>query len=270
MIRVFQDGTEVNLSDYGLRCLSFNVESLVMEQEQERMPGRPGSLLIDGDLLSRNITARFLSEAADNLDYKLLQNALYRLFDPRKEITIIDNREPGKRWFIRTQGAYTPERLNHVNSTFELNLLSARPFAESLGSTLDPKTFDAEVWAVGNELTIDETDYKYANNNTFSIYNAGDEVIDPRFMPLLITYKGTSTNLKIKNITTGEEWAHTGASNIGDTITLDGIRSFKNGLSVYRNTNRKLITLKPGWNDFQLTGALLPYEITFQFRFYYI
>lgn len=269
MIRIFQNDTEVNLSDYGLRCLSFNVESLGMEQEQERIPGRPGALLIDGDLLPRNITAKFFTEAADRIDYKLLQNDLYRLFDPRKEITVIDNREPGKRWFIRTQGTYTPERLNHINSTFELNLLSARPYSESLGNTLDPKTFEEEIWSTGNNLLLDETDYVHSTT-TFSIYNAGDEVIDPRNMPVVITFKGASTNLKIENLTTGDSWSHTGSTNSTDEVKLDGIRSFKNGLSIYRNTNKKLITLEKGWNDFKVSGASGSFEISFLFNFYYV
>jgi hypothetical protein len=89
-------------------------------------------------------------------------------------------------------------------------------------------------------------------------------------LPLKITFTGASTNLTITNTTTGDIWQYTGTTQAGDTITLDGVRSLKNGVSVFGNTNRKLITIAPGWNNFTITGASGSFTISFDFRFYYV
>lgn len=122
-------------------------------------------------------------------------------------------------------------------------------------------------------LVEDETEVepKYEfTTSTFSIYNAGDTTIDPRYYPLLITFVGSSTNLSIKNETTSETWSYTGTTISTDTIKLDGVKSFKGSTSIFANANRKLITLKPGWNDFTITGATGSFTITFDFKFYYL
>jgi hypothetical protein len=73
---------------------------------------------------------------------------------------------------------------------------------------------------------------------------------------LVITFAGASTNLAIANTTTGDTWSYTGTTAAGDTLKLDGVRMLKNGVvSVFGATNRKLITLAPGWNNFTVTGA---------------
>lgn len=111
--------------------------------------------------------------------------------------------------------------------------------------------------------------YKHASS-TFEILNGGDIAINPRYLSMIVSFKGASTNLKIKNLTTGDMWSYTGTTTVSDTIKLDGIRSTKNGLSIFRDSNRKLIALAPGWNEFVITGASGALEITFDFRFYTI
>ncbi|PEP89093.1 hypothetical protein CN585_28780 [Bacillus toyonensis] len=112
---------------------------------------------------------------------------------------------------------------------------------------------------------------KYLHNTTsFLIYNAGDTQVDPRHMPLRITFTGASENLKIKNKTTKEEWIYTGTTTDTDIIVIDQVRSTKNSLSIVRDTNKELITLNSGFNDFEITGATGAFSISFDFRFYYL
>jgi Phage tail protein len=153
---------------------------------------------------------------------------------------------------------------------FDVEFTTLSPFAESIGTTLDPFTFDAELWQIGQGLTAEDGIVYTHSTSSFRIYNAGDVTIDPRVLPLKITFTGASTNLKITNTTTGDMWQYTGTTQAGDTITLDGVRSLKNGVSIFSATNRKLITIASGWNDFTITGASGSFTISFDFRFYYI
>jgi len=116
----------------------------------------------------------------------------------------------------------------------------------------------------------EKTTFWIENQTSFSIYNPSDKTIDPRDTSLIITFRGSSTNLTISNNTTGDSWQYTGTTIKSDFITLDGVRALKNDASIFANTNRQLITLVPGWNDFTITGVSGYFEVTFDFRFYYV
>jgi hypothetical protein len=107
------------------------------------------------------------------------------------------------------------------------------------------------------------------NSRRFRVYNAGDFEVNPREKPLTITFKGASESLEIRNKTTGEAWNYTGTTNPYDTLTLDRVYARKNDTSIFNNTNRKVITLAKGWNDFVVNGASSTFELAFDFRFYY-
>src|SRR5690554_7861270 len=94
--------------------------------------------------------------------------------------------------------------------------------------------------------------------------------IYPRVHDIKITFKGASDGLSITNTTTGDVFVHNGQTNANDTIELEGIRMLKNGESIFRDTNHRLITLETGYNDFVINGATEgEFEIIFEFRFYY-
>jgi hypothetical protein len=119
----------------------------------------------------------------------------------------------------------------------------------------------------GELMVTEQTIYTINNETEFTIYNVGDETINPRQHALVVTFIGASTNLTITNSTTGEEWSYTGATTSTDVIRLDGVRSTKNSLTILRDTNRKLITLAEGANAFVIAGASGSFVLTFEFRF---
>jgi hypothetical protein len=182
---------------------------------------------------------------------------------PRLDITV---RFAGSEPIDKVTMQYNLE-LRRTLTEFDIEFIIHSAFVESVGSTLTAVNIDT-LWQVSG-MEAKDLIYKQTSP-TFKIYNDGNVLIDPRIVPLIITFKGASNNLSIKNITTGDEWTFSGTSNPDDSIILDGIRSTKNGLSIYRETNHKLITLIPGMNEFELTGATDPFEISFDFYFYYL
>ncbi|WP_352921224.1 phage tail family protein [Peribacillus simplex] len=271
MINVYDElGNIIDLSEIGLRCTSFIPESLSPQFVEETVEGLDGTYILGTTFTTRKLYTKFLLEAVDHLEYQLLRDKIYRIFDPRKDRYIVDARQPGKRWKARASNAFRPEYINYSTGQFELDFSVAFPYAESIGTSLDPIIFDSGLWQMSQGL-LSDIDIVYKHSTTsFSIYNAGDIELDPRRLPLVISYKGSSTNLKIKNATNNVEWIYTGTSNVSDSINLDGVRSTKNGLSITRATNKKVLSLAPGWNIFMLTGTNGSFEITFDFRFYYI
>lgn len=262
------EGVRYDLAQYGLKPIKFEIDSPSPRTEREVIDGRDGHVDLETTFEGRSIRASFLIQANDFADYHLVRHEIFKLFNAKNLFYIIDSRLSKQRWKVRTSARFSIERINFVNGLFNLEFLSPSPYAESTGSTLDPLSFESETWGVGEGLEAEDISYIH-NTTSFSIFNAGDITLDPRELPLKITFSGVSDNLTISNTTTGDLWAYTGQTQADDAILLDGIKVTKNGLSDFKNTNKKVITLVPGWNDFTISGAT-DFTIQFEFRFYYI
>lgn len=254
------EGIPIELKEQGLYPLRLEIDSLSPIHITEEIEGMDGLFEIETTYEPRTMRASFYMEAKDN--YSKLRSKAYKLFNGKQPFYIIDNDEPHKKWKVKTLETFTPERFNRLVGSFTVELISSSPFAESNGSTLNP----SQHFQVS---TNDMVQYSF-DTTSFSIWNDGDTAIDPRQHKLVIEYKGKSNNLTVRNNTNGTEWKYTGTSNANDIIKIDGVRSFKNGVSIFGNTNRKLITLEEGWNDFVITGATTPFTISFDFFFLYI
>jgi hypothetical protein len=252
------NGASYSLSDYGIKTLDFQVDAPSPRVDSETIEGRDGYVDLGATYDAREMRGSFFMSVPIDTDYVSLRNEVFRIFAGREKFYVIDSREPDKRWFVRSNG-FSVEQLKANKAQFDVEFTSAWPYAESIVTSL--KTTNA---IITGGRTV-----KYAHNTaTFEIFNDSDVAIDPRKVPLIITFTGASTNLSIENVTTGDKWEYTGTTAVGNEVKLDGIRSTKNGLSIFRNTNRKLITLAPGWNDFTITGANGSFEISFDFKFY--
>jgi phage-related protein len=244
MIRLFdKEFREYPLDDYGVKCLLFNVESLSVDFVSEKISGRDGIVILDNETNERTFQAEFIFTSEE---YHKSRNELFRLFNAKKEFYIVDTREPEKRWFVRVSGVFSPEKANFRTGSFPITFISSSPYAES----------------------INKAEYKHTSN--FSFNNIGDVAIEMvEQTETEIEFVGTSDNLTIRNTTTGDEWQYNGTTTGSDAVLLKGVRSTKNGVSIFGNTNKKLLTFAPGWNDIEIEGAT-DYSITIRTRFYYI
>lgn len=259
------DGTEYDLEQYGLIPQALRVESLSPRTISEEIDGRDGHVDIETTYEGRSLRAFFKLKGNDVTEYLQFRNAVHKLFDGKSYFYVTDQNEPTRRWKVKSATRFDLERINPSTGKFELELISVSPFSESVFSTLNTDNR----YGYSQVSTSEPAEYVFTTTS-FSVWNDGDVTIDPRVAPLKIEFTGASTNLSIQNVTTGEEWSYTGTTIANDVIVLNGIRSLKNDGSIFGDTNRKVLTLSPGWNDFIITGASDPFEISFDFRFYYI
>lgn len=117
---------------------------------------------------------------------------------------------------------------------------------------------------------VEKTTFVIESQNKFRIYNAGVVEVNPRESYLKIEFRGASNGLTVSNVTTGDTFKYLDTTLLTDSLVLDGIRSLKNGESVFARTNKKLITLSPGWNEFEVSGVDGFFRLTFDFRFTYL
>ena len=129
-----------------------------------------------------------------------------------------------------------------------------------------------ELWGFGMGLIADDDSLIYTHAGTeFKVFNPGVEV-NPFEQDLTIEISdvsGSTSYLQLENLTTGDVFRVTEAVNGNQLIKLDGPNITSNGLQYLRKTNRKYITLAPGWNNFRITGATSA-KVSFDTRFYYL
>ena len=88
-------------------------------------------------------------------------------------------------------------------------------------------------------------------------------------MPLRIVLRGNFSNgVTISNQSTGDTFAYNGSLTANDTMIIDGVSYLKNGQHITGQTNKKLISLKRGANQFVISGGTVA-SISFDFPFYF-
>src|SRR5699024_8540531 len=107
--------------------------------------------------------------------------------------------------------------------------------------------------------------YRLNRVNNFSIWNAGNVTVEPETMYLKITVTGTLGKLEIRNKTTGDFFKVNAA--FSRTLIIDGMSTQLKGTNVFRDTNRRYISLASGANQFEVIGQYT--DIEFDFRYYY-
>ncbi|MGI2329647.1 phage tail family protein [Planococcus sp. YIM B11945] len=260
-------GNKIDVAKYGLTGSGLVIPSPSYREERDTIPGRDGEISLGRDLEPRQLRAPFRMKAADYEDALLLRDELYALFS--KAMYIGETKQPGKWWRIRMVEGWTPVRVNPWTYKMDIPFYCESGKAESYGSTADALNWDADKWQWGMGLSPDEFGYEKTTTR-FIIHNAGHVSVDPRQMPLVITLKGTAASfVEIINHTTGETFRYDGKLNASNTLTINGIRFLIDGLSILRQTNKKLITLAPGANDIEVKGVTVE-RIFFDFKFYYL
>jgi phage-related protein len=240
-------GRKLDMEALGLLGLRLQIPSPSYKTTSQEIDGRSGITITDRTLQSRNLTANFITMGDDYKDSLLLRDKLYKLLGNGGRLFVAETEIPNKWWKVYFD-EWTPERASVKVHALEIPLVCESGCSESIN--LVKKSY---------------------TTSSFRFNNVGDLTIDPRVhSETQIEFTGKSTNLIIRNKTTGDEWSWTGTTVVPDIILLNGVRSFKNGSSIFGQTNKKLLTMTPGWNDFELVGATSPFTLTIRTRFYFL
>lgn len=237
----------MNLEALGIIGLSLDIPSPSYRVLRETIDGRPGEIITDKTLDVRQLLGKFILESDGYVNSLTSRNKLFEVFGNGETVYVSESHLSTIRWKCHVDG-WVAERVNSGVHLFEIPLL-----AES-----------------GTSETVNIVEKSYSTES-FRFKNEGNVSVDPRIhSETVIEFKGVSTNLTILNQTTSDQWSLTGSTVTDDVIRLEGVKTLKNGLSVFGQTNKKLITLKPGWNDFQITGATGSFTVTVRTRFYFL
>lgn len=261
------NGNEIDISDYA-RVLDFYVEPLVPIYDTYEIEGGQTILKENGHNIRRAVaTLRFSAYVMETYATRLAE--LRALLSHTRPFYLIDMRDSSKRWFVRNEGDFKPDRKSKT-ATMTVAFICINKYGESIGTTRDAKTWSANKWSWGSGLKWSvPLEYDFTSNN-FIVNNIGTAVIDPRESKLKITIKATASNyLEIRNKTTGDILRYNGSLISAQTLVLDSINVTRNGVNVWANTNKKVLTLAPGENEFEVLGGTI-ISAAFDFRFLYL
>lgn len=256
----------------GVKWLEFIPAPIEAEKFTEKVGNR--EIDLGKTTGARSIDAKLWFKAADEPDFALLRNELYAMLSPLKEMWVVDSKVPGVKWWVEVDGLSKPKRINGRVAEFDVVFRSLTTYSRSIGNSLEPYTMASGLWSYGMGLVSEESMQDYIHSGTeFTIYNAGNVLIDPREheLEIKLTYSGSvSSNVIIRNESTGDEWKYTGSLANGQTIILSGVKATKNGVNIVGNTNFGLITLAKGLNEIHIIGLNGNFEIQFKFPFLYV
>lgn len=105
---------------------------------------------------------------------------------------------------------------------------------------------------------------------TFTVYNAGNVTIEPESMMLNIfaSHVRSTSDFTIRNKTTGEEIVLKRNSNRSHLRINGMVISLGSITNIFRDTNRRFISLAPGDNEFEILNGTFS-EMRFDFKYLY-
>ncbi|EAD1189288.1 phage tail family protein [Listeria monocytogenes] len=189
-----------------------------------------------------------------NLFYHTELDELFNMIYQRKAYYIWHDKTPGKKYLVNPL-ALDATRKAADRGTFTLQFEVFKGFGESLGSTMSDFTTDEAMWQFGQGIASKDYKYKFSTNE-FTVYNAGNFLINPRahYLKILIETQN-SGELRIDNQTTGDRFIYYPEMSVTDSLLIDGSEPKMNGTKCGRDTNHGLINLAVGENKIKISNT---------------
>ena len=253
----------------GFIPLDIFVSSIGKERHTDKVEGMPGEVNYGTSYTSRDVELTMWFNARDTIDYRLLRDELYAYFDSYDYFYVIETNKPTRALKIVIDENIQDKRINTYYGEITINAKTVdNPFWVSLytAKELNDSGYSAlvEKYGLVDSIHDEYQQFKFSERN-FTIWNAGNVTVEPETMYLKITATGSNGVLEIRNKTTGDVFK-VNAEFSGDLV-IDGINAQLKGTNVFRDTNKRFISLATGKNDFEVIGEFN--DITIDFRFYY-
>ena len=257
---------------FGSRALEINVGPVIYENVYSQ--SRRADTLVKRYAKDRQVSIVLMVSGMDETDFRMKRDELYSFFRNLGVFFVAEEQQPFKLIKVIVNDDYDIDRQTPEIAMPEIPLkIIDTPFKQSLHTTLD---IDSEgvrwnnKWGYGMGLSSDSEQWKYKFTNTNPrFYNAGTEdikliqqkgslirLIPKESVPWLEISDGTTT-FRLNRQTT-----------IDSPLTLKGHQIRVNNASVLDQTNREFLTIKKGWNNWQIRG-ISKFEIEIDFRFLY-
>lgn len=258
---------------FGLKSLDINVGPIIYENIYTS--SSRADQLVKRYPKDRNVSINAMFTSHDTVDWRLKRDRVYSFFRNLGVFYVAESHQPFKLLKVIVDESYEVDRPVIRWGLLEIPLkIIDTPFKQSLHTTLD---IDSEgirfndKWGYGMGLSSDSSEWKYKFTNTNPrFYNAGTEDIK------LIQQKESIITLIAREQTNKVEIVDENGTifslqaNIesGMAVRIKGSKVTLVTTNVLQYTNRNFLTVKKGWNNWEVRG-INKFEIEFDFRFLY-
>lgn len=226
--------------------------------------------------VARSASLRVFIIASRDTDMDLKISNVFDFFRSLGAFYVAKENEPFKLLKVEVNNEYTPDIGNTALTEFEIPLTVIKPFyRQSLHTTSD---IDSEgvrwndKWGYGMGLSSDLSEWKYKFTNINPrFYNAGTEeikLIQQKESVIRLTARGSTANNLLDIDDGSTTFKIFRALKSGDVLEIKGHQVRLNGNNVLQDTNRNFLTIKKGWNDWDIRG-LTDFVFEIDFRFLY-
>src|SRR5699024_5050584 len=102
-----QNGEMLDLDKLGIRTRDFIISSPSPVHNFESLENGLGQIDLGSSLGVRDITCLFRIEAKDYIDFGMFRDEIFNLLRGDEYFYLIERRNPGKRWKVKTKAPYT-------------------------------------------------------------------------------------------------------------------------------------------------------------------
>lgn len=270
-VRIFNDKGSYYLDEVipRIRFLDAREEDVETNVNSLEIKGTDGVMMGPSTFGPFKLILRFSYIGEDVTDYKLVKSKLRNLLYQRNPYYVIHSDMPGKKYAVYCESNVI-EDLTDKFGTFEVTFVVYKGYSESLYMT-DQYSLMSDKWQFESGVMPDK-DIKYKHTRQkFSIYNGSSDTINPRMRHQLQIWirLETTTGFQLVNKTTGDIFEYKGKLETNQSFLIDGAYPYIEKKRCGRLTNHGLITLAPGYNDFEIWGTVSNVEMQFIFPFIY-
>ena len=257
---------------FGLKSLDINIGPVIYENIYTS--SSRADQLVKRYPKDRDVSINAMFTAYNTVDWRLKRDRVYSFFRNLGVFYIAESYQPYKLLKVIVDESYEVDRPVTRWGLAEIPLkIIDTPFKQSLHTTLD---IDSEgvrwndKWGYGMGLSSDSEQWKYKFTNTNPrFYNAGTEdikLIQQKGSLIRLIPKESVPWLEISDGTT--TFRMNRQTTIDSPLTLKGHQIRVNNANVLDQTNREFLTIKKGWNNWQIRG-ISKFEIEIDYRFLY-
>ena len=258
----------------GVIPLEIFVGSVGKERTVDTVDGRLGVVDYGFNYTDRPVSLFLRIKAADAADFRLLRNEVFAIFDVGSAFYVAEADVPSRVLKVVVDESYIPDRLTEEYADFDINCRTLDSvFWETRYTTLELHdsgySATAEKYGLVDNIDDEKVQYRFTGNN-FKVYNAGNVAVEPESMELEILIKNVviTDKMTIRNHRTGENHTYNFSTVNPSEYKIKGMMVHRSSVNVFRNTNKRFISLKPGDNNIEITGATFS-EVIFNFKYYY-
>lgn len=261
---------------YGIKALDISIGPIIYDTVYSN--GNRADTPIKRYPKDREVSINILTTAADTIDWRMKRDQVYTFFRQLGVFYVAESYQPFKLLKVMVDEGYEVDRPVTRWGLAEIPLkIIDTPFKQSLHTTgtigSEGMLFNNK-WAYGMGTWFAENYWQYEFTGVKpTFYNAGDEEVK------LIQQKESLITLKINavptnglididdGVTTFKLWYD---FKVGDVIRIHGDKVTLNGKNVLGDTNFNFLTVKTGWNYWDVRGVPnRDYEFKIDFRYLY-